>query len=126
MNRMLKPLALLALAAVMAAGGGEAASAASWDRDIGGGIGRPIQKTGSRSDQDHAREAVREGRILPLGKVLAGVQQQYPGRLLDADLVDSGGRPIYLIKLMTRDGNVAIVTADAATGRILGYRQGGH
>jgi uncharacterized membrane protein YkoI len=125
MNRKLKPLALLSLAAAMALGGGPA-FAASWDRDIAGGVGRPIQQTGMRSDQDHAREAVREGRILPLGEVLSRVQRQYPGRLLDAELVDRGGQPVYLIKLMTSDGNVAIVSADAATGRILGYRQGGH
>lgn len=125
MNRTLKPLALLALAALMALGAAPA-RAASWDREIGGGVGRPIQHSGMRSDQDHAREAVREGRILPLGQVLARVQRQYPGRLLDAELVDRGGQPIYLIKLMTSDGNVAIVTADAASGRILGYRQGGH
>jgi uncharacterized membrane protein YkoI len=125
MNRTLKSLALLALAATMALSG-ETAFAASWDREIAGGVGRPIQHSDMRSDQDHAREAVREGRILPLGKVLKRVQQQYPGRLLDAELVDRGGMSVYLIKLMTSDGNVAIVSADAATGQILSYRQGGH
>ncbi len=125
MNRTLKSLALIALAAFMALGAGPV-FAASWDREIASGIGRPIQRSGMRSDQDHAREAVREGRILPLSQVLSRVQQQYPGRLLDAELVDRGGVSVYLIKLMTRDGNVAIVSADAATGRILGYRQGGH
>lgn len=124
MNRKLKPLSLLMLAASLALGTGSA-SAASWDRDLGNGIGRQIERSGMRSDQDHAREAVREGRILPLGQVLAGVQRQYPGRLLDAELRDRGGRQVYFIKLMTRDGNVAIVTADAATGQVLGYRQGG-
>ncbi len=125
MNRKLKSLALLALAALMATGASPVL-AASWDRDLSSAVGRPIVRSDMRSDQNHAREAVREGRILPLGQVLSRVQQQYPGRLLDAELVDRGGVPVYLIKMMTRDGNVAIVSADAASGRILGYRQGGH
>lgn len=125
MNRTLKSLALVALVALMASGASPVL-AASWGRDLGSAVGRPIIHSDMRSDQNHAREAVREGRILPLGQVLSRVQQQYPGRLLDAELVDRGGAPVYLIKMMTRDGNVAIVSADAASGRILGYRQGGH
>lgn len=88
-------------------------------------VGRPIERSDMRSDQNDAREGVRSGRIQPLGAVLRRVHARYPGQLLDAQLVDAGGRPIYLIKLMTRDGNVGIVSADAATGDILDYRQGG-
>jgi uncharacterized membrane protein YkoI len=119
------PLFSLLLAAGLALGAGSA-RAASFNLDIGTGIGRVIEKTGSHSDQDHAREAVREGRVLPLGQVLARVQQRVPGRLLDANLVERGGRPVYIIKMITNDGNVAIVSADAVNGNILGVRQGGH
>jgi uncharacterized membrane protein YkoI len=125
MKGKLTSFALLTLAALMALSA-DPAWAASWDRDIGAGVGRPIQQSGMRRDQDNAREAVREGRILPLGRVLSKVQATYPGRLLDAELVEGRGQPVYLIKLMTRDGNVAIVAADAASGRILSYRHGGH
>ncbi|KAB7741584.1 hypothetical protein F2P47_04050 [Parvibaculum sedimenti] len=113
----------LALAAFLALPGGEA-TAASWrhERSM---IGRPIERTDMRSDQNDAREGVRTGRIQPLGKVLRRVHERYPGQLLDAQLVDAGGRPVYLIKLMTPDGNVGIVSADAATGDIIDYRQGG-
>lgn len=115
----------LLLSVVLTAGAGTA-HAASFDLELGSGIGRAVENVGAHSDQDHAREAVREGRVLPLGQVLARVQQRVPGRLLDANLVERGGRSIYLIKMMTKDGNVAIVTADAASGNILGVRQGGH
>ncbi|MES1990265.1 MAG: PepSY domain-containing protein [Pseudomonadota bacterium] len=120
----------LTLGCLMAFGAGEA-YAASYDiklgQGLGTGLGRVIEKTSMSSDQDQARKAVREGRVLPLGKVLAKVQRQVPGRLLDANLLDGGGGPaIYLIKMMTNDGNVAIVTVDAATGNILNVRQGGH
>lgn len=130
MNRMRAYFSILTLAGLMAFGAGNA-YAASYDIDLahgfGTGLGRVIEKTGMGSDQDQARKAVREGRVLPLGKVLSKVQRQVPGRLLDANLVDGvGGTATYLIKLMTNDGNVAIVTADAATGNILNVRQGGH
>ena len=115
----------LLLAALMVLGAG-AARAASFDRDPGIDMGHIVQNVGMHSDQDHAREAVREGRVLPLGQVLRRVQQRVPGRMLDANLIESGGRSVYLIKMMTRDGNVAIVSADAATGNILSVRQGGH
>ncbi|MFZ3034355.1 MAG: PepSY domain-containing protein [Parvibaculum sp.] len=116
----------LLLAALLMLGAG-AAHAASFDHDIGGNdSSRNVQTVGMYSDQDHARKAVREGRVLSLGQVLQRVQQRVPGRLLDADLIEQGGRSIYLIKMMTRDGNVAIVSADAATGNILSVRQGGH
>lgn len=113
----------LAMVALLALPGGGAA-AASWPREHSV-IGRPIERADMRSDQNDAREGVRSGRILPLGKVLRNVHARYPGQLLDAQLVDAGGRPVYLIKLMTPDGNVGIVSADAATGDILDYRQGG-
>jgi len=114
----------LALAAFLALPGGEAA-ATPWRHDHRSMIGRPIERTEMRSDQNDAREGVRTGRIQPLGKVLRSVHARYPGQLLDAQLVDAGGRPVYLIKLMTPDGNVGIVSADAATGDIIDYRQGG-
>jgi uncharacterized membrane protein YkoI len=126
--------ALTLAAAIMAAGAGTASAEPRWQ--IGDQSNtyhghnddrydnRSDNRHERRSDQEHAREAVREGKILPLGRVLGNVQRVYPGRLLDAELVDGGGRPVYLIKMMTRDG-IALVSADAVTGRVLGYRQGG-
>jgi len=125
MNKTRTYFASLTLAAMMALGGG-AAHAASFDLELVSGIGRLVEKTSSSSDQDQARQAVREGRILPLSQVLPRVQQRVPGRLLDANLVERGGRSIYLIKMMTNNGNVAIVSADATNGNILNVRQGGH
>lgn len=121
MNRKLAATALIFGLLAMAMG---TADAASWKGEPSG-VGRQSQHADRRSDQNEAREGVREGRILPLGKVLANVYRRFPGRLLDAQLVDGGGRPVYLIKLMRADGVVALVSADAATGRILDYREGG-
>jgi uncharacterized membrane protein YkoI len=115
------------LAALLTLGAGAArAHAAAFDHKLNNGAGSLVQTVSSHFNQDNARNAVREGRIMSLGQVLQRVQQRVPGRMLDADLVERGNRSIYLIKMMTRDGNVAIVSADAATGNILSIRQGGH
>lgn len=126
MNRTLTSLALAVALSVpgLLPGGAGTASAAAWDHDRPG-TAWPVMRAGVRADQNDAQLGVEAGRIKPLGKVLRGVHARYPGQLLDAQLVDVGGRPVYLIKLMTPDGNVGIVSADAATGDILDYRQGG-
>ncbi|HEX7776052.1 MAG TPA: PepSY domain-containing protein [Parvibaculum sp.] len=125
--------ALTLAAAIMAGGAGPLSAEPRWQigdqnnyqgRHDDRNDDRENRRRERRSDQEHAREAVREGKILPLGRVLGTVQRAYPGRLLDAELVDGGGRPVYLIKMMTRDG-IALISADAVTGRVLGYRQGG-
>jgi len=118
----LRPFVFVALLMLGAA----TAHAAAFDHDMVSDTGRLVQNVGRHSDQDHARDAVREGRVLPLGKVLRRVQQRVPGRMLDANLIEQGDRSIYLIKMITRDGSVALVSADAVTGDILGIRQGGH
>jgi uncharacterized membrane protein YkoI len=74
------------------------------------------------ADHDRARGAVQSGQVRPLGEVLSNVRRNYSGRMLDARLVQGGGRPVYVIKLLTPTGRVLEVTADAPTGRVLGAR----
>lgn len=105
--------AIMSLGAVLVMGGVPADAGDRW-------AGRY-----AASDQNTARDAVRSGRVLPLGQVLRGVRATYPGRLLDANLIEQGGRPVYRIKILSPDGNVTVVTSDARTGRILGARRGG-
>lgn len=117
---------MLALVALVVSGLGLASpvEAAPWQRDSSY-IGRSLHMSDMRSDQNDARAGVRSGRLLSLSRVLDKVHARYPGRLLDAQLIQNGQRPIYFIKIMTRGGNLAIITADAATGEVLDYRQGG-
>ena len=60
--------------------------------------------------------------VQPLGKVLRQIQERYPGRALDAQLIEREQSPIYRIKWLGEDGKVREVTADARTGRILEVR----
>jgi uncharacterized membrane protein YkoI len=73
-------------------------------------------------DQDRAREKVQSGEIRPLQDVLRSVRRQVPGRVLGAQLVDFGGSLVYLIRLLTADGRVVEVTADARSGGIIDMR----
>lgn len=75
-------------------------------------------------DHNRARDAVRSGQALPLSQVLGRVGGSY-GQLLDAQLGNSGGRPVYQLRMLDAAGTVRNVTVDAGNGRVLGVRQGG-
>jgi len=72
-----------------------------------------------RLQQDEARQGVRNHQLLPLGRVIEQVRARTPGRQLDAGLEYQGGRPIYRVRWMTRDGRRVDYLIDAATGAIL-------
>jgi uncharacterized membrane protein YkoI len=60
--------------------------------------------------------------VQPLGSVLRQIEQRYPGRALDAELVGRAEPPVYRIKWLSEDGTVREVRVDARTGRILDVR----
>ena len=70
--------------------------------------------------QRRARDAVKRGEIRSLDEVTTVVQRRYPGSLLDVQLQDNRGRPVYQLKVLTRDGRVLNVAVDARTAQILG------
>jgi len=73
-----------------------------------------------REQQDEARRAVREGRHVPLGRVIDTIRSQTPGRQLDAGIeTDSTGRTVYRVRWAAADGRRIDYTVDAETGRIL-------
>jgi uncharacterized membrane protein YkoI len=98
-------VAMRLLAVVLLVCGLAAAASPAWPRAAGGG----------------ALLAQAEG-VQPLGKVLRQIEQRYPGRALDAALIEREQAPIYRIKWLGEDGKVREITADARTGRILNVR----
>ncbi len=69
--------------------------------------------------QDEAREGVKQGRYVPLYKVIGEIRRRTPGRQLDAGLEQSGARAVYRIRWATNDGRRIDYIADAETGVIL-------
>lgn len=70
------------------------------------------------ADDDHERvRAAREaGRILPLRELLARVEAEHPGEVLEVELEDEHGWLVYEIKLLGPRGRLAKLHYDATTG----------
>jgi uncharacterized membrane protein YkoI len=62
------------------------------------------------------------GGCLPLKRVMRSVARQYGGRALDAGFEGHG---VYVIRVLTGDGQVLDVAVDCSSGQVLGVRGGG-
>ncbi len=72
-------------------------------------------------EDDHvkARDAVREGRILPLREILRRVDAMEAGRVISVDLSLEGKSPFYTLKVENNNGSVRTLRLNAVTGRKL-------
>lgn len=79
-------------------------------------------------DQDHnrARQALMDGSVLPLADILAKVQKQYPGQVLEVELEptkrQAGPEWIYEIKILSADGQLSKLRVNARTAEVLAAR----
>jgi len=64
------------------------------------------------------QHAVTRAPLQPLGQVLRTIDQEIPGRALDARQVERDGRTAYSVKWLGSDGKVRVITVDAASGKI--------
>ncbi|MHA1537331.1 MAG: PepSY domain-containing protein [Alphaproteobacteria bacterium] len=88
------------------------------------GVAEPVQA--QTTNHECARRAVRSGLILPLGTILARVRRRVRGRLVGVTLGGCRGGPwIYRIRMLTDNGRIAVIRANARTGQILGVRGAG-
>ncbi|WP_315985469.1 MULTISPECIES: PepSY domain-containing protein [Stenotrophomonas] len=70
---------------------------------------------GGSRQQDSVRQAVRQGRFVPLEQVVADALRRYPGKLIEVELDDD----TYEVEILGPDGVVMELDYDAATGRLL-------
>ncbi len=78
-----------------------------------------------RDQQNEVRQAVRDGRHIPLGRAIDAVRQRMPGRELDAGLEPGpDGRAVYRLRWAASNGRRIDYLVDAATGAIVS-EQGG-
>ena len=83
------------------------------------------QGWGNQFSPGEAREAVKEGRTVPLSRIFQSLKREYGGYQLGADLYSQGsGGAVYEIDWLTEDGRKVHVTVDAETGAVL-QRSGG-
>ncbi len=61
--------------------------------------------------------------VQPLSSILQRLRGRSDGRLLDANLDrGQGGRAVYVIRMLERDGRVRTLTVDAKSGEVLSDR----
>lgn len=101
------------LLAALAVGLGVAAPAEAFQR------GRDRPDLGQTLSPNEARNAVEQGRHVPLRQILSQIEARYPGRLLGAEL-ERGNPSIYVIDWLTPDGRKLTIRANAETGGIMG------
>ena len=85
----------------------------------------PDQSMGSDSlgadwggQQDEVRAGVRQGRFVPLERVIAEIRRMTPGRQLDAGLEQWDGRAVYRVRWDANGRRIDYIV-DAQTGAIL-------
>lgn len=71
------------------------------------------------AQQDEARAGVRQGRYVPLIKVIAEIRRRHPGHQLDAGLEQANGKPVYRVRWAGTHGQRIDYIVDAATGVIV-------
>lgn len=70
-------------------------------------------------DHERARHAVQSGQVVPLRTVLDNVARDYPGDVIEIELEDQRGQPVYEIKLISPEGRVMKLIYDARDGSLL-------
>ncbi len=128
---MKRSLALFAAIGLMLAPGALAQGKGN-DRDRSDAVREwtagPVAQTQGWGDQfspGQARDAVKEGRTVPLSKIFQSLKREYGGYQLGADLYSrDGDSAVYEIDWLTEDGRKVHVTVDAQTGAIIDRRGG--
>ena len=69
--------------------------------------------------QDPVRNGVKQGRYIPLGKVIRAIKRRDPGYQLDAGLEQEGGRAVYRVRWASSNGRRKDYIVDATSGAIL-------
>ena len=83
------------------------------------GDGQAIQKQSEGTDQENAREAVVQGRVLPLKTVLAQIDPERYGTVIAVDLRRYKGKDVYRLKTRDSMGVIRELRIDAQTGKFM-------
>ncbi len=105
------------LVALSATGGAPAAGRFS----LGFDLPQPVIAQACLS-QRQIRAAVQSGAAIPLSRLISSIRATVAGQVLpQPQLCRSGGRLVYLINVLSGNGQVQQLTIDAGSGTILGY-----
>lgn len=88
----------------------------------------PLLRADERGHGSHelARQALEQGRVLPLRTVLDKIERDYQGQALKVEFEKDDGRFIYEIRLLQTDGRMVKLKVDAVDGRVLESKRKEH
>lgn len=77
-------------------------------------------------DHELARQALEQGKVLPLRTVLDKVEREYRGQAIRIEFEHEGGRFVYEIRLLQPDGHMLKLEVDAVNGNVLAAKRRQH
>ena len=86
------------------------------------GAGRAAHADG-HDDHDLARQALQQGKVLPLRTVLDQVEREYKGQVIKVEFDREDGRFVYEIRLLQSDGKVVKLEIDASNGSLISMKR---
>lgn len=79
------------------------------------------------SDHDQARQALEAREVLPLDAILARVEREVPGKILDVELdrhnVDGVAHWVYKVKVLDPNGTLLKLKVDAKSGALIRHKR---
>jgi hypothetical protein len=84
-----------------------------------GVAGTVAAERGGRGFNELPLLLARDGGRHSLDEVVSGARRDHPGKVLSADTVEEGGRPVYRIRILNDEGRVRGLRYDGNTGRPL-------
>ena len=86
-------------------------------------LGAAAPLRADESDHDRARQALEQGKVLPLRTVLDKVEREYGGQAIKIEFEQEDGRFVYEIRLLQTDGRVVKLEVDAVNGKVLSVKR---
>ena len=86
----------------------------------------PVLRADDHESHELARQALEQGRVLPLRTVLEKIERDYQGQALKVEFEQDDGRFLYKIRLLQSDGRMVKLKVDAVDGRVLDTKRKEH
>jgi uncharacterized membrane protein YkoI len=74
-------------------------------------------------DHERARALLKQGKILSLSEIMKQANSRVPGKILEVELEEKGGKIVYEIEFLSEHGVVMEMLIDARTGRLISVKE---
>lgn len=75
------------------------------------------------SDHELARQALQQGKVLPLRTVLDKVEKEYSGQVVELEFEAEHGEFVYEIRLLQANGTLLKIKMNAVDGSVISVKQ---